>query len=228
MTEPRGLTTEAGAPVTDNQHSQTAGPTGPTLLQGSPAHREARALQPRAHPRARRPRGGLGRLRLSRSHQRRGIEVDEDEGLCRRRPADAGVPAHLDGGRLARRRRHRARPARLRAEGLQQDGNWDLVGNNTPIFFIRDGIKFPAKNYEPNSYDGPAQSGEPFDGGYSVAGAIGPAGHVRHAEDDDFVQAGALHRVTRPAVVDRSIEHFRRADREYGDRLAAAVAARRR
>jgi len=24
-----------------------------------------------------------------------------------------------------------------------EDGNWDLVGNNTPIFFIRDGIKFP-------------------------------------------------------------------------------------
>ena len=24
-----------------------------------------------------------------------------------------------------------------------EDGNWDLVGNNTPVFFIRDGIKFP-------------------------------------------------------------------------------------
>ena len=39
---------------------------------------------------------------------------------------------------------------------------------------------------------------------------------------------GSLGQVTRPDVIDRSIEHFRRADREYGDRLAAAVAARRR
>ena len=81
-----------------------------------------------------------------------------------------------------------------------------------------------------------------------MAGAVGPAPQVRHAQDDDFVQAGALYRVmkdeertrlietiagslaqvTRPDVIERSIEHFRRADREYGDRLAAAVAARRR
>ncbi len=24
-----------------------------------------------------------------------------------------------------------------------EDGNWDLVGNNTPVFFIRDAMKFP-------------------------------------------------------------------------------------
>ena len=23
------------------------------------------------------------------------------------------------------------------------DGNWDLVGNNTPVFFVRDPVKFP-------------------------------------------------------------------------------------
>ena len=26
---------------------------------------------------------------------------------------------------------------------LSEDGNYDMVGNNTPVFFIRDGIKFP-------------------------------------------------------------------------------------
>ena len=35
--------------------------------------------------------------------------------------------------------------------------------------------------------------------------------------------AGSLAQVTRPEVVDRSIEHFRRADAAYGTRLAAAV-----
>jgi catalase len=24
-----------------------------------------------------------------------------------------------------------------------EEGNWDMVGNNTPVFFIRDGVKFP-------------------------------------------------------------------------------------
>ena len=24
-----------------------------------------------------------------------------------------------------------------------EDGNWDMVGNNTPVFFVRDAIKFP-------------------------------------------------------------------------------------
>lgn len=33
MSERKKLTTEAGAPVADNQNSQTAGPTGPILLQ---------------------------------------------------------------------------------------------------------------------------------------------------------------------------------------------------
>jgi catalase len=103
------------------------------------------------------------------------------------------------------------------------------------------------KNYEPNSHDGPAQTGERYDLGYPVTGTVAPAGPVRHRDDDDFVQAGALYRllpedsrqrlldnlagslaqVSRPEVVERAIESFRRADPDYGQRLAAAVAARR-
>lgn len=30
-----------------------------------------------------------------------------------------------------------------------EEGNWDLVGNNTPIFFIRDPILFPRRVLEP-------------------------------------------------------------------------------
>ncbi|HEY4770303.1 MAG TPA: catalase-related domain-containing protein, partial [Myxococcales bacterium] len=80
-----------------------------------------------------------------------------------------------------------------------------------------------------------------------LSGVTGPQQRARHAEDDDFVQAGALYRVmteegrrrlianlagslaqvTRPDVVERSIGHFRRADPGYGQRLADAVAALR-
>ena len=28
----------------------------------------------------------------------------------------------------------------------REEGNWDLVGNNTPVFFIRDPLKFPDLN----------------------------------------------------------------------------------
>jgi catalase len=104
-----------------------------------------------------------------------------------------------------------------------------------------------AKNYEPNSHDGPAETGERYDLAYPVAGETGPAVQVRHAEDDDFAQAGALYRVMKEderarlvdniaaslsqvsieGVIDRSIDHFAKADPAYGRRVADAVAARR-
>jgi catalase len=104
-----------------------------------------------------------------------------------------------------------------------------------------------ATSYEPNGHDGPAQTDAPYDLGYDVSGRVGPAAPVRHAEDDDYVQAGALYRVMAPDarerlveniagslaqvsredVIRRSIEHFRKADPEYGARVEAAVAAKR-
>jgi catalase len=103
------------------------------------------------------------------------------------------------------------------------------------------------KNYEPNGHDGPAETGEAYDLAYPVGGAVGPAPPIRHADDDDFVQAGMLYRVmsedererlvaniagslaqvSREDVIARSIEHFRKADAEYGARVAEAVAAKR-
>jgi catalase len=119
-----------------------------------------------------------------------------------------------------------------------------------------------AKNYEPNSYGAPVQSGHrddlAYDGSgpvgprydlaYDVSGSVGPRGLVRHAQDDDFVQAGMLYRVmtedakarlienlaaslagvTRPEVVERQIAHFRPADADYGRRVGEAVIQRRR
>jgi len=99
--------------------------------------------------------------------------------------------------------------------------------------------------FEPNSSDGPAQTDRPLYAPIEVRGIAGSHAPERHAEDDDFVQAGALYRVmtedgrrrlianlagslaqvTRPDVVERSIGHFRRADPGYGQRVADAVAA---
>ena len=122
-----------------------------------------------------------------------------------------------------------------------------------PMNYGRDGaMRFDdnsgrARNYEPNSYDGPAETGDKYDAGYQVTGPVGPSPQVRHVEDDDFAQAGALYRVmkedararlienlagslsqvSRQDVIDRAVGHFRKADPEYGGRLAEAVALKR-
>lgn len=104
-----------------------------------------------------------------------------------------------------------------------------------------------AKSYEPNGYDGPAETGEGYDLSYPVSGAVGPSAQLSRPESDDFVQPGALYRVmgpderqrlveniagslaqvSREDVIARSVEYFRKADPEYGTRVAEAVAARR-
>jgi catalase len=105
-----------------------------------------------------------------------------------------------------------------------------------------------AKNYEPNSFDGPQQSNEASYAGLEVTGTSGTTPWTRHEQDDDFVQAGALYRlmssqeqrrlvrniagslaqVSRDDIVERSIGHFREADAEYGAQVEAAVKEFRR
>jgi catalase len=102
-------------------------------------------------------------------------------------------------------------------------------------------------NYEPNSFDGPRETRESLYAGIAggVSGSYAP---VRHAEDDDFVQAGMLYRVmnedgrqrlianiagglarvSRADIVERSLAHFSAADPEYGARVEAAVKALRK
>jgi catalase len=100
-----------------------------------------------------------------------------------------------------------------------------------------------SKNYEPNSFDGPAQSDAPLYAPMATDGGSGSTPWERHAEDDDFVQAGSLYRlmdederarlvqsiagslgqVAHDAIVKGSIAHFRAADPDYGARVEAAV-----
>jgi catalase len=113
--------------------------------------------------------------------------------------------------------------------------------------FMYDGRHAGAKNYEPNSFGGPAQTGRPLWQPVAVTGVTGDHPTPRHAEDDDFVQAGNLYRlmteeekerlianlagsiaqVSRDDIAERAIENFRKADEDYGKRLQAAVQALR-
>ena len=104
-----------------------------------------------------------------------------------------------------------------------------------------------ARNYEPNSFDGPVETGEPLS---APLATDGPSGSYEWAsrEGDDFSQAGALYRVmdeaararlvaniagslsqvSKDEIVARSVAHFQAADAEYGRRVAEAVAELRR
>jgi catalase len=100
-----------------------------------------------------------------------------------------------------------------------------------------------AKNYEPNSFAGPAQTNEPLYAPLTVSGQTGSY-EQDNRQGNDFVQAGALYRVmdaaaqarlvsniaaslaqvSRDDIIARAIAHFAQADAEYGERVAAAVA----
>jgi len=103
------------------------------------------------------------------------------------------------------------------------------------------------KNYEPNSFGGPKQTGEPQWAPVVVEGPTRNHAPVHHRDDNDFVQAGDLYRVMseeekqrlvaniaaslsqvrREDIIERSIGNFRKADPQYGDQVAKAVAKRR-
>ncbi|MFF4756060.1 catalase-related domain-containing protein, partial [Streptomyces sp. NPDC001270] len=112
---------------------------------------------------------------------------------------------------------------------------------------LYDGRHKGAKNYEPNSFGGPAQTDRPLWQSMAVSGGTGTHEAPAHAEDDDFVQAGNLYRlmseaeqerlignladaiaqVSRDEIAERAIGNFRRADDDFGKRLEAAVQALR-
>ncbi|MFF0288066.1 catalase [Streptomyces sp. NPDC005262] len=103
------------------------------------------------------------------------------------------------------------------------------------------------KNYEPNSYAGPAQTEAALSAPLAVHGWTGTHAAPAHTKDDDFFQAGELYRlmsedersrlvaniagglsqVTRDDVIEKNLAHFHAADAEYGKRVEEAVSALR-
>jgi catalase len=102
------------------------------------------------------------------------------------------------------------------------------------------------KNYEPNSFSGPVQTNAEVYPGLAVHASSGHFPQVPR-EVDDFKQAGDLYRlqpkeaqqrlvdniagslaqVSREDIIARSIDHFLKADADFGRRVAEGVAARR-
>ena len=136
------LTTAAGIPVPDNQTSLTAGERGPTLLQDhylleklSHFNRE-RIPERVVHAKAA---GAHGVLTVTQditkyTKARLFSEVGKKTEVLGRFSTVAGEKGSADTVRDVRG---------FALKFYTEEGNWDMVGNNTPVFFIRDAIKFP-------------------------------------------------------------------------------------
>ncbi len=142
MDERDKLTTEAGAPVPDNQNSQTAGPYGPVLMQDHHLiEKLARFNRERIPERVVHARG-------SGAHGY--FEVTRDVSQWTRAKFMEAVGKRTEVlARFSTVALERGSPDTVRdprgfaLKFYTEEGNYDLVGNDTPIFFIRDPLKFP-------------------------------------------------------------------------------------
>ncbi|OWY37789.1 catalase [Xenophilus sp. AP218F] len=139
------LTTAAGAPVVDNQNVQTAGPRGPMLLQDvwfleKLAHFDREVIpERRMHAKGS---GAFGTFTVTHditryTRARLFSEIGKQTELFARFSTVAGERGAADAERDIRG---------FAVKFYTEEGNWDLVGNNTPVFFLRDPLKFPDLN----------------------------------------------------------------------------------
>ena len=147
------LTTEAGAPVPQNQHAQTAGPTGPVLLQDFHLlEKLARFNRERIPERVVHAvgAGAHGHFEVTNPDLAKytKMKIFADKGKTTEVFARFSTVAGSRGAADTARD-----PRGFALKFYTEDGNWDLVGNNTPTFFVRDGIKFPdfihSQKYDP-------------------------------------------------------------------------------
>ena len=140
------LTTAAGAPVVDNQNTQTAGPRGPVLLQDV-WHLEklahfAREVIPERRMHAKGS-GAFGTFTVTHditkyTKAKVFSTVGKKTDLFMRFSTVAGERGAADAERDIRG---------FSVKFYTEEGNWDVVGNNTPVFFLRDPLKFPDLNH---------------------------------------------------------------------------------
>jgi catalase len=141
MNEPK-LTTTAGAPVADNQNSLTAGPRGPVLMQDYQlleklAHQNRERIPERVvHAKGWGAHGAFTVTRDITRHTRASIfaRIGKSTEMIARFSTVAGELGAADAERDVRG---------FALKFYTEEGNWDLVGNNTPVFFVRDPLKFP-------------------------------------------------------------------------------------
>ena len=136
------ITRDNGAPVADNQNSQVAGPNGPVLLQDTDlVEKLARFDRERIPERVVHARGtGVHGEFISSTSLSDITAAAPFEKAGKKTPVFVRFSSvvHSKGSPETLRD-----PRGFATKFYTEQGNWDLVGNNLPIFFIRDAKKFP-------------------------------------------------------------------------------------
>ncbi len=136
------LTTSAGNPIADNQNSLTAGSRGPVLIQDYQlieklAHQNRERIPERVvHAKGW---GAFGTFSVTHDitkYTKANIfsKIGKKTDMLARFSTVAGEKGAADTERDVRG---------FALKFYTDEGNWDMVGNNTPVFFIRDPMKFP-------------------------------------------------------------------------------------
>lgn len=140
------LTSTSGAPIVDNQNVMTAGPRGPMLLQDvwfleKLAHFDREVIpERRMHAKGS---GAFGTFTVTQDisgYTKASIfsEIGKKTELFVRFSTVAGERGAADAERDIRG---------FAIKFYTDQGNWDLAGNNTPVFFLKDPLKFPDLNH---------------------------------------------------------------------------------
>src|SRR5699024_6428603 len=146
MSKKAPLTSVSGAPVANNQDSLTAGARGPMLLQDvwfleKLAHFDREVIpERRMHAKGS---GAFGEIVVTKDitqYTKAALfgEVGKKTEMFVRFSTVAGERGAADAERDIRG---------FAMRFYTEEGNWDLVGNNTPVFFFRDPLKFPDLNH---------------------------------------------------------------------------------
>ncbi|MCF6776259.1 catalase [Thiotrichales bacterium 19X7-9] len=141
MTDKLKLTTTAGNPIADNQNSLTSGERGPISIQDYQlieklAHQNRERIPERVvHAKGW---GAYGTLKItadiSQYTKAKVLQMGAQTPMLARFSTVAGELGAADAERDVRG---------FALKFYTEEGNWDLVGNNTPVFFVRDPYKFP-------------------------------------------------------------------------------------
>ena len=146
MDRGKKLTNNVGSPVADNQNVQTAGKRGPMLMQDTwylekLAHFDREVIpERRMHAKGS---GAFGTFKVTHDITRYTkakifSEIGKTTDVFVRFSTVAGERGAADAERDIRG---------FAIKFYTEEGNWDLVGNNTPVFFLRDPLKFPDLNH---------------------------------------------------------------------------------
>lgn len=142
MSDKIQLTTASGIPVADNQNSLTAGPRGPVLLQ------DVHLIEKLQHFNRERIPERVVHAKGSGAYGSFTVTHDISKYTKAKlfsavgKKAETFVRFSTVGGEKGSADTERD-PRGFAMRFYTEEGNWDLVGNNTPMFFIRDPIKFP-------------------------------------------------------------------------------------